>query len=547
MIQRDKYFHQLMTHHSLDGVKLNNPFEYRPSEVILEAQHLLMSHIQTLENEDDEVRRELDLGKMFGVMVVRNKLGEMGYLAAFSGCMAGRVEYDVFLPPIFGRGEQNEEFEAEDRRIGEMGCKIEALESSAEYCESQELYEKLQVVVFQKIAELDSQYAASKTERDKLRKESQDPQIIERLQRESQDQKGRIRREVHQLKGELKSAKTEAMRWREELAQLREKRREMSNELQRKMFKSYFVVNGRGEQKSLFEIFDELLHRLPPSGAGECAAPKLLYYALVNDLTPIALGEFWYGRSSQGEVRHHGDFYGACRSRCYPILSYMLQGLEVADVEPELIREASDPLLVLFEDQHLVVFDKPAGLLSVPGRSSAPSVKSIVEERYPEASGSLIVHRLDQDTSGVLVVAKSAEVHKALQRQFGERKLSKRYVAVVEGVVASDKGEITLPIIPNLEDRPRQMVDYERGKKSLTTYEVIERGADFTRLALSPHTGRTHQLRLHCAHQEGLNAPIKGDRLYGDGSTRLHLHAERITFTHPITGEELTVISKLPF
>ncbi len=547
MLQHDKYLHTLPTTHSLVGLKLNNPFEYRPSEVILDAQRLVMNHIERLEASDAEVREELTRGKMFGVMVVRDSEGGVGYLAAFSGCMAGRVEYDTFLPPIFGRGECNSEFEAEDQRIGEMGRRIEELKSSVQYRESQERYATLYSDVEQQIAELNSQYAASKLERDKIRKESTDPQILQRLQRESQDQKGQIRRAEHQIKGELKTAKSEALRWREQLAQLQEQRREMSNELQRKMFKSYFVVNGRGESQSLFQIFDELLHRLPPSGAGECAAPKLLHYALVNDLIPIALGEFWYGRSSRGEVRHHGHFYGACRSRCYPILSYMLQGLDVADVEPDLIREADCPLSVLFEDQHVVVFNKPSGMLSVPGRSAAPSVKSFVEEHYPDATGSLIVHRLDQDTSGVLVVAKSAEVHKALQRQFSERSLSKRYIAVVEGVVESERGEITLPIIPNIEDRPRQMVDYNRGKRTLTTYEVLERGDGYTRLALTPHTGRTHQLRLHCAHQDGLNAPIRGDRLYGDATSRLHLHAERITFTHPISGEELTISAAVPF
>ncbi|MFI3288951.1 MAG: pseudouridine synthase [Rikenellaceae bacterium] len=551
MQRQEQYFHPISTSQDLSGMRLNNPFEYRPTEVILEAQSELLRHIDRLAEGDAEVKRELTNGKMFGVMVVRDQNGEVGYLSAFSGCMAGRIEFDSFVPPIFGRGAENPEFKAEDLSIGAIGREIDALKSSEQYIASQELFERLQVSVFEEIAKANAQYAESKKRRDELRRESTDQLLLDQLQRESQHQKGEIRRLEHRLKGDLKDAKVDALRWKKQLSELRKKRREMSNALQCKMFKSYMVVNGRGEWRSLFDIFDDLLDRLPPSGAGECAAPKLLYYALTNHLTPIALGEFWYGSSLYGEVRHHAHFYGACRSRCYPILSFMLQGIDVADVEPDLVRKAEDPLSVIFEDEHLIIFNKPAGMLSVPGRSTAISVKSIVEERYPKATGALMVHRLDQDTSGVLVVAKSAEVHKSLQRQFGERQLSKRYITVVEGIIEVDRGEIRLPLRPNIDDRPRQMVDFKYGKSSFTTYKVIERGADFTRLALYPHTGRTHQLRLHCAHIDGLNAPIRGDRLYGreadDSTLRLHLHAQQITFTHPISGECVTFEAEVPF
>ncbi len=551
MTQIKNYFHPISTTQDLSGVKLNNPFEYRPSKVILQAQHELLLHIESLSADDSQIEEELTRGKMFGVMVVRRQDGQLGYLSAFSGCMAGRVELDSFVPPIFGRGGENLEFASEDQAIGAVGREIESLRKSEPYVSSQERFESLRVEVEQRIAELNRQYQESKKRRDELRNSSTDQTLIEQLQRESQHQKGEIRRAEHHLKGELKAAKMEALKWRKRLDDLREQRREMSNSLQCKMFKEYRVVNGRGEWRSLFDIFEDLLHRLPPSGAGECAAPKLLYYALTNNLTPIALGEFWYGSSSQGEVRHHGHFYGACRSRCYPILTFMLQGIELAEIEPDLIREAEEPLKSIYEDDAIIIFNKPAGMLSVPGRSAAPSVKSIVQERYPEATGSLMVHRLDQDTSGILVVAKSAEVHKALQRQFSQRQLSKRYIAVVEGVIESDRGEVRLPLRPNIDDRPRQMVDHEYGKAALTTYEVIERGENYTRLALYPHTGRTHQLRLHLAHVDGLNTPIKGDRLYGrevdDSTIRLHLHAERITFTHPISGECVTFRADVPF
>lgn len=547
----ERYFQPLKSSHNLDGLKLNNPFEYRPTEVILEAQSLLIDHINSLLINDKELRDELSRGKMLGVMVVRCPSGRIGYLAAFSGCMAGRIEFDIFVPPIFGRGDECAEFEAEDRKIGELGATITKLTSSSEYRTAQERFERLRQTTQEQIAAAQSDYASAKLRRNELRKDCNDRGLLERLQLESQHQKGELKRLEHRLKGELKEAKEKALRWRRGITELQEQRRMISNTLQQKMFKSYRVVNGRGEWQSLFTIFEDLLQRLPPSGAGECAAPKLLYYALTNSLTPIALGEFWYGPSPRGEVRHHSHFYGACRSRCYPILSFMLQGVEVANIEQELIREVAEPLQTIYEDDYLAIINKPSGMLSVPGRSSAPSVKSIVEERYPEATGSLIVHRLDQDTSGVMVITKSAEVNRALQRQFGERQLSKRYIAIVEGVIKADKGEISLPLRPNIDDRPRQMVDYTHGKPSHTTFEVLDRSDNHTRLALYPHTGRTHQLRLHCAHVDGLNTPILGDRLYGrevvDSTSRLHLHAEQITFTHPISGESVTFSATAPF
>ncbi len=543
----DPYLHPMSPQNTMEDVKLNNPFEYRPSPLITEAQQELISEIEKLQHSDPEVAEELSRGKMFGVMVVRSEDGGVGYLAAFSGCMAGRLELDNFVPPISGRRVINSHFEAQDQAIGAIGKQINELKNSPEYVALEGEYNNLKEAAEREIKAANDEYLAAKTRRDRFRKESTDPSIIASLQRESQHQKGEIKRLEKRLKEGVTKVKQRFQKLQDRLSEMVDQRRKMSHNLQKEMFESYRVVNGRGEWRSLYKIFDDSLKRLPPSGAGECAAPKLLHYALTNKMKPIALGEFWYGNSPKGEVRHHAHFYGACQSRCYPILTFMLEGVDVAEIEPELIREAKEPLTSIFEDEHIVIFNKPSGLLSVAGRYSTESVASIARERYPEATGSIIVHRLDQETSGILVVTKSAEVHKALQRQFSERRLSKRYIAIVEGVIKVDSGDIRLPMVTNIYDRPRQMVDYEIGKAAHTTFEVLERGDNFTRLSLTPHTGRTHQLRLHCAHPDGLNAPIRGDRLYGEINTRLHLHAEEITFTHPVTEKVITVKCEASF
>lgn len=521
-------------------VRLNNPFKYQPSEIVWRAQREVLLRLDELSESDSEIRDELQRGKMMGVMVVRTPEGEVGYLAGFSGCMAGRLEVEGFVPPIFGRGELNERFERGDRELGGIAREIDLILQSSEYMDVMHSHTELAARIESERNELKRLYKESKAERDIARQSG--TSTAEELQLASQRQKGEMGRREKSFKEELLRSQSLVDGWQSRVEELRDRRKELSYTLQCEMFDSYRVVNGRGETRSLYSIFEESHHRLPPSGAGECAAPKMLYYALTHNLTPISIGEFWVGESPRGEVRHHGYFYGACMSRCHPILTFMLEGVDVEPLETVSQRSLRDELRVIFEDQYIVLFDKPSGMLSVPGRSSAESVKSIVEELYPDATGALMVHRLDQDTSGLLLVAKSAEVHKSIQQQFSMRSLKKRYVAIVEGVIPNDTGEIALPLITNIEDRPRQMVDYKRGKSALTSYEVIERRGESTLLALYPHTGRTHQLRVHCAHQDGLNAPIRGDKLYAGGVTsaqRLMLHAEEITFNHPISGERL--------
>jgi len=324
-----------------------------------------------------------------------------------------------------------------------------------------------------------------------------------------------------------------------EIEQLKEKRKNLSNQLQQQIFENYYFTNALGEQKSLGAIFENTVDVKPPAGSGECAAPKLLQHAYLNKLTPICLAEFWWGQAPKSEIRLHKQFYPACKSKCEPILGHMLEGLTV-DPNPMLDNPAEGKSLsIVYDDESIVVINKPAEFLSVPGKNIYDSVYARVLELYPTATGPLIVHRLDMSTSGLLIVAKNKEAHQQLQRQFIKRNVKKRYVALLAGVIQEDEGVIDLPLRVDLEDRPRQLVCYEHGKSAVTHWKVIKRSNTQTLIHFYPITGRTHQLRVHAAHSLGLNAPIVGDDLYGTKADRLHLHAEWIQVNHPVTHKKI--------
>ena len=297
----------------------------------------------------------------------------------------------------------------------------------------------------------------------------------------------------------------------------------------------------------MLSIFDHTESKIPPAGAGECAAPKLLQYAYLNKLKPIAMAEFWWGKSPSSEIRKHKQFYPSCRGKCEPILGHMLEGL---DVEPnEMLSNLKDEkeLDIIFEDEHLVAVNKPAEFLSVPGKEIEDSVYTRVKEKYPDADGPLVVHRLDMSTSGVMLLAKSKDVHKAIQHQFEQRTIKKRYVALLRGELTEKRGEINLPLRVDFHDRPRQLVCHEHGKPARTVWELVETIDGQSLVRFYPITGRTHQLRVHAAHADGLNTPILGDDLYGTKADRLHLHAEQLRFIHPISLEEVTLKVPAPF
>ena len=328
---------------------------------------------------------------------------------------------------------------------------------------------------------------------------------------------------------------------------IKRRRAERSNEFLAKILAGYQLSNARGEVRSVSDLFAP---DAPPGGAGDCAGPKLFAHAQRVGLQPIALAEFWWGATPATGSRRHGVYYPSCRGKCGPVLTHMLEGWDVEALTiPGAAPIAPDEPRTLHEDERLVVIDKPAGLLSVPGRHGAlrDCVLARLRARHPEATGPMIVHRLDLDTSGVMLVAKDLPTYLDLQRQFAMRQVDKRYVAIVEGAVTGAEGAINLPLRVDLDDRPRQLHDPVHGKSALTTWTVLERQAGRTRVSLRPHTGRTHQLRVHAAHPLGLNAPIVGDRLYGTLDARLFLHAERIRFVHPHRGETLELTSAAPF
>jgi len=428
-------------------LRFTYPFCYEPHPLCCEA----AAEVQQYIAEHEEIRNDADRGKMFGVLVVSlppsasGKEGELAFLAAYSGLLAGRNDWSYFVPPVYDAQQPDGHFKTTEREISAKG-------------------------------------------------------------------------------GD----------------------KEMSQELQLWLFHQYQLLNAHGEKKDLVAIWQsyytrEKLRRkfpLPPGGTGDCCAPKLLQYAYQKGLHPVCMAEFWWGAPTKEEVRQHLNYYPACRGKCKPILTWMLQGLDV-DPDPELLGFQHMEIPVVYEDDALLVVNKPSGMLSVPGRIEDYSVETVMRERYPD---SIVAHRLDMGTSGLLIVAKNGESYRILQQQFIRHEVKKKYVALLEHS-GEGSGSICLPMRPDPMNRPRQVVDMNHGKRAATRYEFIGNRL----VALWPETGRTHQLRIHCAHPDGLANPIVGDELYGTRGQRLCLHAAEIWFRHPVSGSEMHITSEIPF
>ena len=516
-------------------VRLNNPFHYTPHPLCKLAAQELQDYLAKKIAWSDE----LSAGKMFGVLVVRDSTGTVGFLAAFSGNLAGSNRHEYFVPPVYDMLQPGDFFRTEEATISALNRQIETLETDAHYRSCRQELSNFEAQAAQELSAAKNRMSTAKTIRETRRREHPNEAILATLNRESQHDKAELRRLKQVWEKRIESQRNELTTFTERIETLRKERKARSAALQTKLFREFRLLNALGEVKNLVEIFAPTPQETPPAGAGECAAPKLLQYAFEHHLTPLSLAEFWWGTSPKGEVRRHGHYYPACRGKCSPILGHMLRGL---NVEPEQERaDMSATPELLYEDSWLAAVFKPAGMLSVPGKSTAPSVLGWARERYPEATGPIIVHRLDMDTSGVLLLAKTKEAHQNLQSQFKNRTVKKRYIALLEGRITPQKGCIELPLRPDSHDRPRQMVDPQHGKPAITEYEALESRNELTRIAFYPLTGRTHQLRVHAAHPSGLNAPIVGDRLYGTAARRLCLHAERIGFRHPATGDWLQI------
>lgn len=515
--------------------KLNDPFSYEPHELTLLAADLLREHLHTLVG----CEQEIAAGKMFGVLVCRDDSGRLGFLAAYSGQIGGRADWPWFVPAVFNYLQPDGYFKQEESRITAINRQVEAIEQSHEYLELTTALQRVQADGTSAVNDYRTYMQTCKQRRDELRATTNCDKAA--LIAESQFQKAELRRIKKRWQEKADAAAQRLRPLTDRLGHLKQERKQRSDALQQWLFDHFLLLNHRGERRSLSSIFSTTPQGTPPSGAGECCAPKLLHYAFLHHLQPLCMGEFWQGRSPQMEVRHHGQFYPACRGKCKPILEWML------DI-PSHVGEGSgmedDGIKIIYEDESIIVVSKPSGLLSVPGRQGLPSVESILGERYGQV---FMPHRLDQDTSGLLVVARTLEAYRCLQRQFLLRTVSKEYEALLDGVTKGE-GDISLPLRPDLNDRPRQLVDYVCGKAAQTHYHIINVENGQARVLLVPHTGRTHQLRVHCAHQEGLGIPIVGDALYGKGSgTRLCLHARMLAFRHPATMQELRFANATPF
>ncbi len=546
--------------------RMNNPLDYQPHPLCI----AVCKELQTYLSEREDWREEIDKGKMFGVLIVENAqpasgAPKIGYLAAYSGQIGGRSDWDDFVPAVFDYLQPDGYFKTHEAEISGINQSIRKLEANTHMKEAKGLILQLQEERKHTIAAYQEKIKKAKAKRDARREAgSLNPEEEAEMVKESQFMKAELRRLKKSL-SEKTSLETEYEAYQADILSLKQLRKTLSDALQQWLFSQFRMQNHEGESKDLLEIFRDAalrdypqatiatsriaaLKMVPPAGSGECCEPKLLQYAYSLGYKPLQMAMFWWGESPKEEIRHHLHFYPACNGKCKPILQWMLPAstFEPAAVDLSLHNKVE----TLYEDREIAVIHKPEGLLSVPGKDAAqPSVYALMRSKYPEATGPLIVHRLDMSTSGVMMIAKTEFAYHRLQKAFLNHQIQKKYIAIISGKVIPEKGIISLPLMPDYLDRPRQIVDHEQGKEAITEYEVLEPVDDFhLRIALYPKTGRTHQLRVHCAHQEGLNAPILGDPLYGnEKAARLHLHAEEITFEHPLTGKKMTITRKADF
>ena len=517
------------------------PFFYEPHPLTIAASEQLQQQLETLPHLKAE-----NAGKMFGVLVVKNEQNELGFLAAYSGQVDANKESINFVPPISSMQLNDENYLAKSKIINDLNAQIDELENSEQLKSISQLLATANEG-FEK--ELQAQHALMQKSRKKRKKQRSDAekkssktkiqQLKKKLATQSIEEKKQLQALKQKWQTQLVTLEQAHSKINDELEHLKKRRKTLSKSLQKILFAQYQFLNIDGEIEDLNAIFAKLPEHTPASGAGDCAAPKLLQYAFKHNLTPIAMGEFWWGAPPKSAVRQHKNYYPSCFSKCQPILGHMLKGLNV-EPSPLLNNPAQGKeLTIVYQDDDLVIVNKPAEFLSVPGITIDDSVFLRMKTQFPEATGPLIVHRLDMSTSGLLIIALNKRAHKAIQKQFIERTIEKRYVALVDGNIEQESGTIELPLTPDFDDKPRQKVCYQKGKPALTTWQVLERKNNTTRLQLYPKTGRTHQLRVHCAHVLGLNTPIIGDTHYGKKADRLHLHAEYLAFTHPINHERL--------
>ena len=542
--------------------KFTFPHYYQPKPIALLAAEQLQQHLakdpfwcQYFFPSD---QKQAIIGKMFGVLVVKDNSGQLGFLSAFSGTIINNENRIGFVPPIVDLLTKNSFLCAPQQQINQI---TETLTQLTQSPRLKTLEEQIQTVT----AEHQQAIAAHRVqmiEARKVRKESRAKitkdqsiesisELMKQLAQQSIDDKNTLKRLVQEQQLAIQPLVIQLDSLNQQINALKQQRKLSSSALQKKIFSQFRLLNRDGKEKNLMALFKNTPQKIPPAGAGECAAPKLLQYAFKTDLLPIALAEFWWGAEPKSAIRKHLNYYGACIGKCQPILKHMLTGMPVED-NPLLINTGKEKeLRIIYQDDDMLIINKPAEVLSVPGKHIKDSVYTRIKKSFPLASGPLIVHRLDMSTSGLMVIALNKKAHKALQRQFINRSITKRYVALIDGEVFQQSGVIQLPLCGDLNDRPRQKVCQLTGKSAVTEWQVIElctdKGFPCTKVSLSPTTGRTHQLRVHCAHVTGLNRPIVGDDLYGKRAERLYLHAQSLSLVHPNSKKSMHFNCESPF
>ena len=531
--------------------KFTFPFYYKPHPLAKIATKEVQEY---LENQTDfkhnfglsEDNTTLPIGKMFGVLVVKNSKNEIGYLTAFSGKLADKSLPDKFVPPVFNMRSYGSFYLKGEEEITEMNHRLSFLEQNENYIHLKNSLQNITKSInddLEKEKEKLKRYKKERKARKKTGKSTlnkSDFKLLEKkLIQESFNNQFYYKELEEYYKNKVARKRKELAAFDDEVASIKKERKEKSNYLQQTLFSKYAFLNHKKESRSLLDIFNNPAIK-PPAGSGDCSAPKLLQHAFLNDLTPICMAEFWWGISPNSAIRKHKNFYPACQGRCKPILTHMLGGIEM---DENLLLEnlaENQELEIVYEDNVLLIVNKPSEFLSVPGKNISDSVYTRIKEKYPKATGPLIVHRIDMSTSGILLLTKTKEAHKVLQSQFIKRTIKKRYVALLDGDLTENSGTIKLPLRVDLDDRPRQLVDFEYGKNAETNWQIIKKENGKTKVYFYPITGRTHQLRVHAAHKDGLNTPIVGDDLYGKKENRLHLHAEFIEFSHPETNKKMS-------
>lgn len=533
--------------------KFTFPFCYEPHPLSQIAAKQLQQHLESQsawQHDFGLSDNSKAAGKMFGVLVVKNAQGQLGFLSAFSGKLADQNHLPHFVPPVFDMLTEGSFFLEGTAPINAINHQIKQLEEDPELALLQQTIRDFKQQAQQEMEVLRLSIVDSRKQRKALRKQAEAnlqgealQTIFDGLGKQSVAEKAQQRHLKAHWLNQIEQAEQQWQKKIDVIEQLKQDRKQQSAKLQQKLFAQYQFLNQAQQSKSLLDIFNTTANPTPPAGSGECAAPKLLQYAFAHGLTPVCLAEFWWGASPKSEIRQHKKYYPACQSKCQPILSHMLEGITL-DENPLLKNHAQGKELdIIYQDEAIVVVNKPAEFLSVPGVNVSDSAYTRLQALFPDVEGPFVLHRLDMSTSGPLVFALTKRANKSLQKQFITRGVEKRYVALLDGELTAQQGEINLPLRGDLEDRPRQMVCFEHGKPAQTHWQLIEttdhNGQPKSKVYLYPKTGRTHQLRVHCAHQDGLNMPITGDDLYGEKANRLHLHAQQLAFDHPYTKQKM--------